>query len=141
MGEEVPLLHLLLTVKRLIRLTEAHKEFGLTKSQVIILAALHYRGSLSMSETAQFISSSREQATRSVAALCDEGILERFELPDNRTHVYIRFTENGEAFMRELWHKLRAELGERLETSLTPEEIETLRSSVQTTVELLRKVQ
>lgn len=139
-GEEIPLLHLLPIMQRLVQLTDAHKKYGLTKSQVVVLLVLHYQESATMSEVAQYMSSSKEQATRAVAVLCDHGLVERFVLPVNRTHVYIRFTEAGYKFMKQFGEQLRAEMAKRLETSLTAEEIQTLRRSVQTSVDILSKV-
>lgn len=139
-GEEVPLLHLLPIMHRIVRLTDAHKQYGLTKSQALVLIALCYRPSVTMSGIAQYLSSSKEQATRAVAGLFEHGLVERFELPENRTHVYIRMTEAGHEFMQQFRQQLQTEITKRLEESLTAEEIETLRGSVQTSVELLSKV-
>ena len=139
-GEEVPLLRLMPMLNRLVRLTDAHKQYGLTKSQVVVLVALHYRESVTMSEIAQYLSSSKEQATRAVASLFDAGLVDRFEQPENRTHVYIRFTEKGKQFMQDFSTRMRAEITARLSASLSPEELETLRGCVETTVELLGKV-
>ena len=138
--EDVPLLHLQSIMYRLVRLTDIHKQYGLTKSQILLLTALYYRESITMGEIAQCISSSKEQATRSVASLCDQGIVERFEHPDNRTKVYIRFTENGRELMHRFGQQLRQEINARLEASLTPPELDTLHRSVQTTLDLLSKV-
>ena len=138
--EEVPLLHLQSMMHRLIRLTDSHRQYGLTKSQVLLLTALYYRETVTMGEIAQYISSSKEQATRAVASLCDQGIVERFEHPENRTKVHIRFTERGRELMRRFGQQLRQEMNARLEASLSPEELETLRCSVQTTMDILSKV-
>lgn len=139
-GEEVPLLHLLPVIYRLIKLTDAHKQYGLTKTQTVMLIAIYYRESVTMGELAQYISSSKEQATRAVAALCDNGLVERFENPENRTHVYIRFTDKGREFMRQLSKMLRAQIDERLALSLTEDEIAALRQSVRTSIEILSRV-
>ena len=139
-GEEVPLLHLLPVIHRVIKLTDAHKRYGLTKTQTVMLIALYYRESVTMGELAQYISSSKEQATRAVAALCDNGLVERFENPENRTHVYIRFTDKGREFMRQLSKMLRAQIDERLALSLTEDELAALRQSVRTSIEILSKV-
>ena len=138
--EEVPLLHLLPIMQRLIRLTDAHKEYGLTKSQAVLMIALRYRGSVNMSEIAQYISSSKEQATRAVSALHDRGLVERFEQPENRTHVYIRLSEDGRSFIETFELQLRTGIVEKLKSSLSPEEIETLRDAVQTAIDILSKV-
>lgn len=139
-GEEIPLLHLLPVIHRVIRLTDAHKQYGLTKTQTVMLIALYYRESVTMGELAQYISSSKEQATRAVASLCDNGLVERFENPENRTHVYIRFTDYGREFMRQMNMRLREEIDERLAVSLTEDELMTLRQSVQTSIDILSKV-
>ena len=140
-GEEIPLLHLLPMLQRIISLTDSHKKFGLTKSQMIILIILHYKANMMMGEIAQYISSSKEQATRAVAGLCDNGLVERYELPSNRTRVYIRFTEKGREYRQVICQQLRAELYAKLKTSLSEEDLQKLKQSVQTTVEVLSKVQ
>lgn len=138
--DEIPLLHLLPLLHRIIGLTETHREFGVTKSQIIIFVVLHYRGSVTMSEIAKYISSSKEQATRAVAALCDNGLVERYEDPHNRTHVYIRFTWAGKVYMEQLNRKIRTDIFERLTSSLDDGDIQDLNQAVRTTVEILSKV-
>ena len=138
--KETQLLHLLPLLHRIVRLTDAHKKFGITKSQMIIFIVLYYRDTVTMSEIAQYISSSKEQATRAVAALCDNGLVERCEDAANRTHVLIRFTESGRAFMGQLTAWLRTEISRRLSASLSSDDLQRLHQSVQATVEILSKV-
>ena len=139
-GDEISLLHLLPILLRIIGLTDIHKQFGITKSQIMIFIILHYKGSATMSEVAQYISSSKEQATRSVAVLCDNGFVERYEDSGNRTHVFIRLTEAGKEHLQMLMSKLRFEIIERLSSSLNEEEIQRLNQSVNTAVKILAKV-
>lgn len=138
--EELPLLRLLPILQRITSLTSVHKKFGLTRSQMIIFIVLHYRGSMTMSEIAQYISSSKEQATRAVAAIYEQGLVERFEDPCSRVHVYIRFTDKGEEYMQQMLRQMRAELSEKLHASLTEADIAILRDSVQTTIDILSRV-
>ena len=140
-GEETPLLRLLPVLQRLISLTEVHKKFGVTKSQIIIAIILHYRGSLNMTEVAKYLSSSKEQATRTISVLCDHGLLERFEDEENRTHVYVRFTEKGTEHMQRLISELNKEVSEKINSKLSPEDIETLNESILTTIDILNKIQ
>lgn len=139
-GEEIPLLRLLPILQRITSLSDLHKKFGVTKSQMIIFLVLHYKESTTMSEIAQYICSSKEQATRAVASLCDHGLVERFEDPANRTHVFIRFTEDGKNMMKQLASQLRADIRSRLSSSLSEEELCELRQSVMNTIEILNKV-
>lgn len=138
--EDIPLLRLLPILQRTVRLADAHKKYGLTKSQAIIMIALKYRGSVTMTEVAQYMSSSKEQATRAVATLCDQGLVERFEQQENRTRVFIRFSEVGQKFMEEFESQLREEISKKLESKLSEEEIAALRCSLQTSIDLLNKV-
>lgn len=140
-GDETPLLALLPVLYRIISLTEVHKNFGITKSQAIVFIILHYRESVNMSEVAKYLSSSKEQATRTVAGLCDHGLVERFEAPENRTHVFIRFTDLGKEHLKKLIDELNKEVSEKVNASLTVEEIATLNESIRTTVSILNKVQ
>ena len=137
---EIPLLHLLPLLQRNIDLSETHKKFGVTKSQLFIILVLHFRENATMSEIARYISSSKEQATRAVAALYDNGLIERYEDPSNRTHVYIRLTEAGKAHMRRLIQEFCSEISARLTSSLEDDDIQKLNSAVQTAVEILSKV-
>ena len=138
--KETELLHLLPLLYRLICLTEAHKKFGITKSQMIIFIVLYYREGVTMSEIARYISSSKEQATRAVASLCDNGLVERCEDAANRTRVLIRFTEDGRNYMRQLVSWLRTDISQKLSASLSTDDLQRLHQSVQTTVEILGKV-
>lgn len=138
--DEITLLHLLPLLHRIIGLTETHRKFGITKSQAIIFFVLHYRDGITMSEIARYISSSKEQATRTVAALCDSGLVERYEDPRNRTHVYIRFTEAGRENMQRLVQEFRTDIYNRLTASLNDDDIQKLNQAVRTSVEILGKV-
>ena len=139
-SEEIPLLRLLPILQRIVCIADAHKKFGVTKSQMIIFLVLYYRDGVTMSEIARYISSSKEQATRAVATLCDSGLVERYEDPGNRTLVLIRFTDKGRETMHELLLWLRSNVAEKLSASLSEEELVRLHQSVQTTVELLSMV-
>jgi len=138
--DEISLLYLLPLLHRIIGLTETHKKFNITKSQAIVFFVLHYRDGITMSEIAKYISASKEQATRTVAALCDNGLVERYENPSNRTHVYIRFTEAGRENMQRLIQECSTDIYNRLTSSLDDDEIKKLNQAVLTTVEILGKV-
>ena len=139
-GEEVPLLQLLPLTHRLIALVDIKKQYGLTKSQAVILLALFYCGTICMSQIADYLSSSKEQATRAVAGLAEHGLVERFERPDNRTHVYIRLTETGRDYVAKCCAELTRQVDQKLDAALTPEERSTLDAAAETVIALLRKV-
>ena len=65
--EEIPLLSALPQLYSLIISCSNPKHFEITKSQLIVMVALSMHRMLTMSEVARYISSSREQATRTTS--------------------------------------------------------------------------
>ena len=139
-GEELSLLRLLPLTHRLFSLTDTKKQYGLTKSQTLILLALFYRGTDCMSQIAAYLSSSKEQATRAVAGMVEPGLIERFERPDNRTHVYVRLTDAGRDYVTKCCAELGGQVRERLAEALNEEEQHRLRESLETVIALLDKI-
>lgn len=138
---ELPLLRLLPLVQRLVSLAEIRKHYGLTRSQIIILIALYYRETLTMSRIAEYLASSKEQATRAVAGMVEHGLAERMESAENRTRVYVCLTETGRDYVEQCRAELRKQLGEKVNAALTPEEKVQLHASLETAVTLLSKIQ
>ena len=137
---EVPLLELVVMIYKAVDFHAQKKQYDLTKTQFLILAALYHGGSLNMTKISEYISSSKEQATRSVSPLADRGLLTRVEHPDNRKHVYLELTDEGRELMVKLRGQLRQRFRERVDTSLSPEEKEELLSSARTLTALLTKL-
>ena len=139
-GEEPLFLQALPQLHRLILGSDSLKHLGFTKTQLIVLISVGRRKQLHMGQIAEYISSSKEQATRAVAPLVDRGLLERHSDPDNRTHVCVTLTAAGRALMDQCREDFTAELEERLDKSLSPEEREALARAVTTLIRLLDKV-
>ena len=138
--EEVPLLLLYPLLQKVILSAADLRETGHTKTQHVIFYALALRGHLTMSEIAGFISSSKEQATRAVAPLVDEGLISRSTDPENRTRVYVSLTEKGLAHVKLYREKIHNGLNNMLTASISTEEAEELRHAVGTILDILRKV-
>ncbi|MBR6084640.1 MAG: MarR family transcriptional regulator [Spirochaetales bacterium] len=138
--EEIPLLSALPQLYSLIISCSNPKHFEITKSQLIVMVALSMHRMLTMSEVARYISSSREQATRTVESLVGSGFVERHPNPANRTHVYVSLTDSGRELMARCRSEFMIALSERLGSHLTEEETETLRESVLQIIRLLNKV-
>lgn len=136
-----PVFALLPQLWRLVLTPKSHRDYGYTKMQLVILNALAARGTLNMSQIAEFIGASKEQATRAVAPMVDAGLAERIVPEENRTQVKVRLTDAGCEFMRGYFRSVQTRIHERLDASLTPEERAELRSSLETAAELLMKVE
>ena len=108
------------------------KQAQYTKTQICILAALHLRRELCMSQLAELISAANAQATRAVFPLIRDGLVARCADSINRKRVYIRLTEEGSAFIHEY---LRSRLV-FLNRSLSEEEAERLTEAVRTMAEI-----
>ncbi len=115
------------------------KEHGFTKSQLLVFAALAHRGKLNMSRVASYLSSSKEQATRAVAQLVEEGYVYREHNEDNRTMVDIRLTDKGRVLLDGWRTDLLERLAARLDAGLTEAERGELAQSLRRVTELLDK--
>ena len=129
----LPLMH------RLLRLIFVGERDRFTKTQFYILITLFHRAPLTMTQIGRMIGANKEQATRAVAPLVDDGLVQREVSSRNRTKVYVSLTENGRTLVPELLErcseKLDAYLGERL----TPQEQEALRIHLEESAALLEK--
>ena len=129
----LPLMH------RLLRLIFVGERERFTKTQFYILITLFHRAPLTMTQIGRMIGANKEQATRAVAPLVDDGLVQREVSSRNRTKVYVSLTENGRTLVPELLErcseKLDAYLGERL----TPQEQEALRIHLEESAALLEK--
>ena len=114
-SEEVPLIQVLPLVYRLVMgNTDPHRH-GFTKSQFLVLAVLYRRGSLHMTQIAEYLSSAKEQASRVVSPLAEAGLVERSIDPENRTRVCVSLTEKGresiDRYIAEMKRRINDKLG------------------------------
>ena len=135
-----PVFRLLPLLHRLVSMPDTRREYGFTRMQMMIFNTLAIRGVLNMSQIADFIGASKEQTTRAVAPMVDAGLVERTIPEENRTHVDIRLTDAGKAFMRDYFCDSEARIRARLDRALTPEELAVLRASIDAAAEILMKV-
>ena len=138
---DVLILEAMLHLRRLTLDGFKKKNFGFTKTQLMILAALYGRESLNMSQVAGYVSSSNEQTTRAVAPLVDAGYVERFVVPENRTKVHVRLTPAGVALVDESYACIYRELEKRLDDHIDANEKHRLSQALEVAVEILDKVQ
>ena len=115
------------------------KGLDLTKNQISILLALMHHPYLSMSRLADYIPSSKEQATRAVAPLVKEHYVERFQDENNRKLVLIRLTEKGRSFICEKISCVDHHLCEKA-AALSDEDKKRFQESLNTTLEILKKL-
>ncbi len=115
------------------------KKFPFTRTQLLIFTVLYREGEMTMKQAARYIASSREQATRTVAPLVDEGYVERRVDPANRTRVYIRLTERGRQLSEENRVLLRSNLSEKLSCALSPQEKEELCEASEKIIDCMEK--
>lgn len=130
----LPLMH------RLLRLIFVGERDRFTKTQFYILITLYHQSPLTMTQIGEHIGASKEQATRAVAPLVDEGLVRREVSPRNRTKVYVSLTEAGRALVQELVARCSQKLDERMRERLTAEEQEALRIHLSESAALLEKV-
>ena len=134
MLRSLPLMH------RLLRLIFTGEREHFTKTQFYILITLFIRPSLPMTQICEHIGASKEQATRAVAPLADEGLVQREVSPQNRTKVYVSLTPEGRALVQELIMRCSEKLEERMDERLTAAEQKALRMHLAESAALLEKV-
>ena len=137
---EIPLLELTALIYKAVDFHSQKKIYDLTKTQFLVLAALYHSGSLNMTKISEYISSSKEQATRAVSPLADRRLVSRIEHPDNRKHVYLELTDEGRELVERLRHEMREKFKDRVESLLSPDEKEALFSSAETLTTILTKL-
>ena len=100
--------------QRLILNSIDRQQMRFTKYQLYLMMTLARRDTLTMSQAASCIGCSKEQATRLVAALVEEGYVERRYRQENRKLVLIHLTDKGEQVMGQerdmAKEKLKAEI-------------------------------
>lgn len=85
--------------QRLILNSLDYKQARFTKYQLYLMLTLVRRKSLTMGQAASCIGCSKEQATRLVKALEEDGYVERIHCEENRKLVYIHLTGKGQEVM------------------------------------------
>ena len=135
-----PLVEALPLLYRLVMSSAHPRQLGFTKTQMIILTSLQLYGTLRMSQIAEYISSSKEQATRAVAPLVDEGYVDRSTDPEKRTRIYVCLTEKGKALLRKWREDMLADLDTKLSESITSEERAEVRQAASSLVRILGKL-
>ena len=134
MLRSLPLMH------RLLRMIFIGEKARMTKTQFYILITLSVIPSLTMTEIAEHIGASKEQATRAVAPLVDGGMVQRTVMPCNRTRVYVSLTETGQKYIREMIARCSERLDERMTERLTPEEQSALQMHLAESAALLETI-
>lgn len=126
---ETPRTHSTTTAARLrfilVRLARTLRREGaskLTASQVSALATLEEMGPLRISTLAAHESMDPSVATRVVAGLESQGLLERADDPDDKRASLIDLSEVGRVALSELWLERTVRLSARLEHLTTKEQ-------------------
>ena len=138
-NDEIPLLNVYPTLQRLILTQLSKADFKYTKTQFIIFSALMKTDAMNMGQVAHAITASNEQATRAVAPLVEDGYVERYADPSNRTRVFVRLTESGREYILALRRRYHVNLDAILRERLSQEEYLKLRDAVSTAARLLDK--
>lgn len=95
---------------------------------------------MSMGRVAESLAASREQATRVVASLVEEGYVERFYDETNRKRVYVRLTSKGRIFIEKEKDYVKHQLEARL-AHLSDAELDEFLTSISSLKAILKKVE
>ena len=113
----------------------SHRE-GMTKTQLALMFVSEAEGPLAMSALSAKTGISKEQATRAVAPLVEQGFMQRMKDDDNRRLVLASITDQGRDFLERHRRRTDSDIEAQL-NALTPEDRARLFAAAQTTVEVL----
>lgn len=114
--------------------------FGLTKSQIMMMATVNELGSVNMTTLSKRMAVSKEQATRAVQPLVEAGFLKRSHHATNRRMVNVSLTPAGVELLERHFAAVDERLEERLQ-ALEPSEIARLLEASRTAARLLCRAQ
>lgn len=117
-----------LVVTRTARRLRQEADSGLSPSLTAALATIERRGPITPSELADIEHVQRPTATRLVARLEEEGLVERARDPSDGRACLVSPSGHGRAALGEIRGRKTAYLAQRLE-ALGDEDVETLRSA------------
>ena len=117
-----------------------YREIKFSRHQIYTLLALGSREPMSMGRVAESLAASREQATRVVASLVEEGYVERFYDETNRKRVYVRLTSKGRIFIEKEKDYVKHQLEARL-AHLSDAELDEFLTSISSLKAILKKVE
>lgn len=137
---DAPLLFLLPVLYKQILNSANPKEYGLTKSHIIILLSLSLHGTLNMTQIANYVHSNKEQTTRAVAFLVEEGYVLREHDETNRKVVFIQLTDKGKELIESWRRDQTSHLHDSFRENLTEEEQTEMQDAARTLIRLLKKL-
>ena len=111
-----------------------------TRTQIYVFTILADKGSLTMKEIASYISVPKERATRVIAPLVDDGLVERYFEPENRSKIHIRLTEKGLELQEHIHALIRRSINEHVNAVLSEDEKDELSRSAFSVIRLIDKV-
>lgn len=112
-------------ILRSARRLRAEHTAGITDAQYAVLAVLSVHGPLTPGDLAEREGVQPPSMTRTVAALTEQGLVERAANPEDRRQVRVTLTDAGRAVVRETRSRRDAWLARRL-AELTPAEREVV---------------
>lgn len=111
---------------------------GLTKQQEIVLIGIVMCQPISSSALADYLSLPRQNVSRTVNDLVDQGLVSRVIDSDNRRQVILTLSDEGKRFVAEHRQKVRDNLDRTL-GALSENERELLVNASRVTATILRK--
>lgn len=115
------------------------KKYDITRTQQIIMLSLSGCTTLTMSQLAEKINTSNEQATRTVAQLVEKGFVARMQNPKNRRIINIALTDEAREFIKRTKNDIKDEMLKRFST-ITDEEMEEFYDALIKVESVLRRV-
>jgi DNA-binding MarR family transcriptional regulator len=121
------------------RQKEIMKNMSMPQSHIKVIIYLKHRGTSSISETAKHLTISKPNMTPIIDKLISEGMVNRYNDPDDRRIIRIELTDKAHEFLKEQEQIIKDTLAQKM-SSLNPKDLESLSKHVSSITDIILKL-
>lgn len=125
--------------KKIFSLDEMMKTLSIPPSHAKVIFFLNRNGASYISETAKKLMISKPNMTPIIEKLTSEGLIRRYEDPNDRRILRIELTEDGKNFIKKHEKRVKASLAKKI-SHLEDEDLTSLQNHISAIEDILSKV-
>lgn len=125
--------------KKIFNPNEITKNLPIPPSHMKVIFYLAHHGTCSISEAAKNLTISKPNMTPIIDKLISEGMVTRYNDPDDRRILRIELTEKAHEFIKEQEEAIKNNLAQKI-SSLNSEDLEALNAHVRGIIDIILKV-
>lgn len=118
---------------------EIMKNMSMPQSHIKVIIYLKHRGASSISETAKHLTISKPNMTPIIDKLISEGMVNRYNDPDDRRVIRIELTDKAHEFLKEQEQIIKDNLAKKI-TVLDSKDLESLSQNLVSITDIIFKL-